>query len=314
MFYLQQARNQQMHAMFSSRSLQPIGLLGELLENLEVAAANASTLAAPPPPSAPAPCVEGIPCDGGLDFGTIVLILLATLALITLGPMCCRRWTPINHPRQGPASRRRRHQRGYWRGRGGASAMSAADRARIDELSTLGYEQEFQRAGETGRRAERDRVHALRQRTKVHTAGEGSAAADGGDECAVCLEPYTAGQLVHTLRCGHRFHAACADRWFYEVQALSSRWCPLCKADPSVDARGPSAPPRSAVPVALPATSPQPGASAEAEESESDSAWESTDASLEVHELSSDTDLEAATARGTTSPRPLRLAPAGQMP
>ena len=57
-------------------------------------------------------------------------------------------------------------------------------------------------------------------------------AARGGEEglaCAVCVEDFVSGDTVRVLRCGHRFHLECCDRWLlgceHEVQ------CPMCKAD-----------------------------------------------------------------------------------
>ena len=50
-----------------------------------------------------------------------------------------------------------------------------------------------------------------------------------GLACAVCVEDFVSGDTVRVLRCGHRFHLECCDRWLlgceHEVQ------CPMCKAD-----------------------------------------------------------------------------------
>ena len=43
-------------------------------------------------------------------------------------------------------------------------------------------------------------------------------------ECAICLEPFEAGQAVRTLPCMHRFHAQCVDAWL----ALEPI-CPFCR-------------------------------------------------------------------------------------
>lgn len=42
--------------------------------------------------------------------------------------------------------------------------------------------------------------------------------------CAVCLEPYQAGELVRTIPCFHTFHVACIDPWLAQRAE-----CPICK-------------------------------------------------------------------------------------
>ncbi|XP_062178870.1 RING-H2 finger protein ATL51-like [Phragmites australis] len=54
-------------------------------------------------------------------------------------------------------------------------------------------------------------------------------AADGGrgEDCAVCLEAFEAGDRCRRLpRCEHRFHASCVDSWLRK-----SLGCPVCRAD-----------------------------------------------------------------------------------
>lgn len=44
--------------------------------------------------------------------------------------------------------------------------------------------------------------------------------------CAVCIEEYADGDLLHVLdACGHCFHAKCVDEWL-----LNAPFCPVCKA------------------------------------------------------------------------------------
>ena len=55
---------------------------------------------------------------------------------------------------------------------------------------------------------------------------------DSPAECAVCLEPFAAGEWLRTLPCSHEYHCACIDHWL--LKADSRRWrrrptCPLCK-------------------------------------------------------------------------------------
>lgn len=49
----------------------------------------------------------------------------------------------------------------------------------------------------------------------------------GDDECAVCLDDLQTTPCV-TLPCGHTFHRACAQRWFF-FRAFRTRRCPICR-------------------------------------------------------------------------------------
>ena len=50
---------------------------------------------------------------------------------------------------------------------------------------------------------------------------------DGGSSCALCLEDFSLKESVRVLRCGHRFHIECVDRW---LLPNTDPACPLCKA------------------------------------------------------------------------------------
>eukprot|EP00123_Amoebidium_parasiticum_P016606 comp23510_c0_seq2/m.39471 comp23510_c0_seq2/g.39471 ORF comp23510_c0_seq2/g.39471 comp23510_c0_seq2/m.39471 type:complete len:327 (-) comp23510_c0_seq2:487-1467(-) len=47
----------------------------------------------------------------------------------------------------------------------------------------------------------------------------------GGEECAVCMEPLSTGQVVCTLGCEHTYHAQCVFRWLI----IYSGSCPTCR-------------------------------------------------------------------------------------
>lgn len=49
-------------------------------------------------------------------------------------------------------------------------------------------------------------------------------ALEASDQCAICLLAYDQGDCLRRLECGHRFHAACVDRWL-----ARSGQCPICK-------------------------------------------------------------------------------------
>lgn len=46
-----------------------------------------------------------------------------------------------------------------------------------------------------------------------------------GDDCSICLDPFTHMEPTRTLRCGHFYHPDCIDPWLVE----NSPRCPLCK-------------------------------------------------------------------------------------
>lgn len=56
------------------------------------------------------------------------------------------------------------------------------------------------------------------------TEEEGNSTTTALHVCAVCLEPYAAGQRVRTVPCFHSFHAACLDPWLSNKAS-----CPVCK-------------------------------------------------------------------------------------
>jgi hypothetical protein len=43
-------------------------------------------------------------------------------------------------------------------------------------------------------------------------------------ECCICMDQYSAGQVVKTLPCLHVFHGDCVDKWLKQ-----SGNCPICK-------------------------------------------------------------------------------------
>jgi len=46
--------------------------------------------------------------------------------------------------------------------------------------------------------------------------------------CIICLDEFSDGDDVATLRCGHYFHAACIERWIRNEGARAT--CPMCKS------------------------------------------------------------------------------------
>jgi len=74
-------------------------------------------------------------------------------------------------------------------------------------------------AGMSRRRIEQFPVASYQSRT--NTDGEVEE-----DCCQVCLETFSAGEMVRTLGCLHRYHPACVDQWLER-----SASCPICKTD-----------------------------------------------------------------------------------
>lgn len=50
--------------------------------------------------------------------------------------------------------------------------------------------------------------------------------------CSVCCEDYEPGDVLRALRCGHRFHLECIDRWLLSSTDYSRPpACPMCNAE-----------------------------------------------------------------------------------
>ena len=49
--------------------------------------------------------------------------------------------------------------------------------------------------------------------------------------CSICCEDYASGEVVRRLRCAHKFHLECIDRWFLSSTDYSRPVaCPVCNA------------------------------------------------------------------------------------
>ncbi|CAO3634949.1 unnamed protein product [Mucor hiemalis] len=46
------------------------------------------------------------------------------------------------------------------------------------------------------------------------------------DECIICLEEYSEGEIIRTLPCKHLFHSTCIQAWLNR-----KHFCPICKYD-----------------------------------------------------------------------------------
>lgn len=45
--------------------------------------------------------------------------------------------------------------------------------------------------------------------------------------CAVCSEDYESGDVLRVLRCGHKFHIECVDRWLLACDFSRPPACPM---------------------------------------------------------------------------------------
>ncbi|KAJ2766474.1 hypothetical protein IWQ57_004345, partial [Coemansia nantahalensis] len=85
-----------------------------------------------------------------------------------------------------------------------------------------------------------------------------AAEADGKLECGICMDEYSAGDMVLTLPCKHLYHEECIDHWL-----KMNGTCPICRTridDKPNDAHGAGTPPpqpHSDLPGSFP-TSPPP--------------------------------------------------------
>ena len=65
-------------------------------------------------------------------------------------------------------------------------------------------------------------------------AAEGSSTTDElVTTCSLCLEPYSEGDRVLKLPCGHSYHTDCVRPWFDSTQC-KARSCPTCRQNPLI--------------------------------------------------------------------------------
>jgi hypothetical protein len=76
------------------------------------------------------------------------------------------------------------------------------------------------------RRGERQPLMSRRQAMQLPSRRY--TAADEGEQCCICLEPYARKHVLTVLPCKHIFHKKCIEPWLME----RDRVCPICKRDP----------------------------------------------------------------------------------
>jgi hypothetical protein len=176
--------------------------------------------------------------DAGLDRHRAVLRSVAAAAARGGGVVAAsdevERW--LRHMRWGHAPLRgvgggcvapRRQALPDAAGAVAAVAAREAGAARVaEEAAWLERAMAAQRGGDAGAPS------PLARGRLIATALPGSAVACAdddacsGDVCSVCLDSYTAGQMVRRLRCAHTFHADCIEPW---LEAHTT--CPCCRGE-----------------------------------------------------------------------------------
>lgn len=87
----------------------------------------------------------------------------------------------------------------------------------VRELKTL--------LNKAGKSAEVDTYCEKRELVAALVQGLNSTA----ECCSICIEEYAAGAVLRVLRCGHRFHLECIDKWFLSsTDYTRPTACPLC--------------------------------------------------------------------------------------
>lgn len=57
-----------------------------------------------------------------------------------------------------------------------------------------------------------------------------SANNSSGEMCTICSDSYESEDVLRVLKCDHRFHIECVDRWIITSTDFSKPVeCPLCK-------------------------------------------------------------------------------------
>lgn len=100
-----------------------------------------------------------------------------------------------------------------------------------DPVDNMSYEQLLalqERLGHVPKGATQEQIAALPV-SAFHAPAGGHSAEQRDTEvqqCNVCLEDFSPGEMLRTLPCLHRFHVACIDRWL-----PTNRSCPVCKVE-----------------------------------------------------------------------------------
>eukprot|EP00164_Ancoracysta_twista_P001059 GFYU01001380.1.p1 GENE.GFYU01001380.1~~GFYU01001380.1.p1 ORF type:complete len:245 (+),score=36.56 GFYU01001380.1:235-969(+) len=92
------------------------------------------------------------------------------------------------------------------------------------------------------------KVKSLSAATKKLGVKKSSGVRADNEECYICLDPYSEGEMVRTLPCNHEYHQECVDKWLGEVHSV----CPLCRSDICEQKEGKKKPTSLPVPSDLP--------------------------------------------------------------
>lgn len=74
--------------------------------------------------------------------------------------------------------------------------------------------------------------HFWKEKTDLVDAAIQRAGGSSATSCGICCEEYASGDVLRALKCSHRFHLECVDKWFLSSATDYSRpvACPMCNA------------------------------------------------------------------------------------
>jgi len=109
-------------------------------------------------------------------------------------------------------------------------ALHAVDGDGMDDdaLNALSYQDLLDLEARMGSAKAPAAAVPIDQLTELRTYSDADSTAGGCEaSCSICLEAFVASDCLRVLRCQHKFHASCLEKWFSVAPHLS---CPMCKA------------------------------------------------------------------------------------
>ena len=191
----------------------------------------------PSPPVGPPPMSPPLAPEVMIDEVAANVVMLALLALTSatlhLGTLLCRQWRRRNERVVSVRRQSERHE-------GQQTAIISAIEIAIEMLPTRvvpAAVQEGAPHAATAEAADEEEPQSFGRERTPSEAPPTQASWHGheeGDECAVCLCEFEAGQTLRLLPCGHAYHRECIDKWLLGCERTSTTevrcTCPLCKS------------------------------------------------------------------------------------
>ena len=121
---------------------------------------------------------------------------------------------------QAQAEEERLLQRAIEESKNDAGAMADPNNPDVDRMTYEQLMEMQENAGHVNRGYTKDQINSLQSRMWYRGRTK-------EDSCLICMENFSAGKKVKTLRCGHEYDADCIDTWLDKEKR-----CPVCNLPP----------------------------------------------------------------------------------